>query len=59
MSNNFTSDPKLIIDPPDYDKDLATGNQAKKNSKIHRRIDELLEQKRLKKLLDETDDWTL
>lgn len=59
MSNSFTNDPKIIIEPPDYDKDLATGTKANKNSKIHKRIDELLERKRLKDLLDDTDDWSV
>ena len=59
MSNNFTNDPKIISDIPDYDKDLATGSKAKENSKIHKRIDALLEKKRLKELLDDTDDWTV
>ncbi len=57
MSNSFTNDPKIVTEPPDYDKDLASGAKANNNSKIHKRIDELLEKKRLKDLLDDTDDW--
>lgn len=59
MSDNFTDDSDLNNDQPDYDKDLATGSKAQKNAKIHKRIDEILEEKRLKKLLDEDDDWLL
>ncbi len=57
MTNSFTNDPKIMTEPTDYDKDLATGTKANKNSKIHKRIDELLERKRLKALLDDSDDW--
>ena len=42
---------------PDYDQDLASGDEAVKNTKIRKRIDELLEKKRLKELLDDSDDW--
>lgn len=59
MSNSFTNDPKIVAEIPDYDKDLATGSKAQENSKIHKRIDELLERKRLKDLLDDTDDWSV
>ncbi|MFD2167989.1 PA3496 family putative envelope integrity protein [Thalassotalea euphylliae] len=44
-------------DSPDYEKDLATGEEAIKNTKVRKRIDELLEKKRLKELLDDSDDW--
>ena len=57
MSNSFTKDPEIIKESHNYDKDLAKGDQASKNTKIHQRIDELLEKKRLKELLDDTDDW--
>jgi len=57
MSNNFTKDPEIIQESHNYDKDLAKGEQAYKNTEIHHRIDELLEKKRLKELLDDTDDW--
>ncbi len=44
-------------DTQDYDKDLANNEESIKNSKIRKRIDELLEKKRLKELLDDSDDW--
>ena len=44
---------------PDYDKDLAANEESDKNAKIRKRIDELLEKKRLKEMLDDTDDWDI
>ena len=41
----------------DYDKDMPNGEQALHNSEVRKRIDDLKEQKRLKELLDDTDDW--
>jgi len=43
----------------DYDKDLATGKTAEKNSKVRKRIDDLLEKKRLREELDDSDDWEI
>ncbi|MBA6335630.1 hypothetical protein H4J57_00260 [Colwellia sp. BRX8-7] len=42
-----------------YDKDLATGKKADKNSKVRKRIDDLLEKKRLREALDFSDDWKI
>lgn len=42
---------------PDFEKDLSSGEEAIKNAKVRKRIDELLEKKRLKEMLDESDDW--
>lgn len=42
---------------PDYDNDFANNEQAIKNSQVRKRIDELLEKKKLKELLDDSDDW--
>ena len=44
---------------PNYDKDLAKGEKAEKNTKIHQRINELVEKKRLKELLDDSNDWNI
>ena len=44
-------------DTQDYDKDLANNEESIKNSKVRKRIDVLLEKKRLKELLDDSDDW--
>jgi hypothetical protein len=42
-----------------YDKDLATGKKAEKNTKVRKRIDDLLEKKRLREALDDCDDWDI
>lgn len=47
------------IDGNDYDNDLAKGDEAEHNSTVRRRIDELIEKKRLKDLIDDSDDWKL
>lgn len=54
-----SSEPKKSLDDVDYEKDLPNEEQANKNSKIHKRLDDLLEEKRLKKLLDDADNWDL
>lgn len=60
MSDDLDSSDEIdSIDESDYDKDLAKGNKAERNSKVRRRIDDLLERKRLKELLDDSDDWEL
>ncbi|MDG1752456.1 MAG: hypothetical protein P8I03_12475 [Thalassotalea sp.] len=43
----------------DIDKDstIDVKNSEVKDAKIRKRIDDLLEQKRLKEMLDDTDDW--
>lgn len=55
LENEFTS-----TDPIEsYDGDLPKGDDADKNSQVRKRIDDLLERKRLKELLDDTDDWAV
>ncbi len=55
MSDEFrTSD-----EPENYDKDLATGKKAETNTKVRKRIDDLLEKKRLREELDDSDDWEI
>jgi len=54
MSDNVDS-----IDINKYDSDLASGDEAEKNSKVRKRIDDLMEKKRLKELLDDEEDWDL
>ena len=46
-------------DIPDYDQDFGDGKQNTKNTKVRKRIDELLEEKRLKQLLDGSDYWEI
>jgi len=43
----------------DYEKDLATGKKAENNTKVRKRIDDLLEKKRLREALDDSDDWEI
>ncbi|WP_440876400.1 PA3496 family putative envelope integrity protein [Thalassotalea sp. PLHSN55] len=60
MSINSTDDIRKNNDPLDYEKDLPDGEVAIKNAKLHKRLDDLMEEKRLKKLLEGTDDdWDL
>lgn len=42
-----------------YDKDLATGKKAENNTKVRKRIDDLLEKKRLREALDDSEDWDI
>lgn len=53
MSDEFTA----RDESQNYDKDLATGKKAERNSKVRKRIDDLLERKRLREALDDSDDW--
>lgn len=56
--NNYLKDYATPArEPENYDKDLPKGDKASHNSAVRRRIDDLLEQKRLKALLDDADDW--
>lgn len=41
----------------DYDKELANDESAVKNTKVRKRIDDLLDKKQMQKLLDENDEW--
>lgn len=59
MNQNLADDMNSPIESNNYDDDLPKGEQAQHNSEVRKRIDELLEQKRLKELLDDADDWEL
>ncbi len=59
MGDDSIDDFTTSDDSLDYEKDLANGERASKNSQLHKRLDDLLEQKRLKALLDDTDDWDI
>jgi hypothetical protein len=41
----------------DKDSNIDVKNSEVKDAKVRKRIDDLLEQKRLKEMLDDTDDW--
>lgn len=55
MSDEFRRDDSA----ENYDKDLATGKKAEKNTKVRKRIDDLLEKKRLREALDDSEDWEI
>lgn len=57
MNDDLTDDTTPEVEQESYDKDLAKGDKATHNSEVRKRIDDLLEQKRLKALLDDADDW--
>jgi len=57
MNDDLTDDTTPEVEQESYDKDLPKGDKATHNSEVRKRIDELLEQKRLKALLDDADDW--
>jgi hypothetical protein len=55
MSDEYTSSENT----DNFDSDLPQGEQADKNTQVRKRIDALMEKKRLKEMLDDSDDWTL
>ena len=55
MSDEFS----INNDSENYDKDLATGKKADKNTKVRQRIDDLLEKKRLREAIDDSEDWEI
>ena len=59
MNDDLTDEMSSAADQESYDKDLPKGEKATHNSDVRRRIDDLLERKRLKELLDDSDDWDI
>jgi len=57
MNDDLTDDFAPEVEQESFDDDLPKGNKAAHNSEVRKRIDELLEKKRLKALLDDADDW--
>ena len=57
MNDNLSRDTTRSVEHENYEKDLPKGDKASHNSDIRKRIDDLLEQKRLKALFDDADDW--
>jgi hypothetical protein len=55
MSDEFSTN----NDSENYDKDLATGKKADRNTKVRQRIDDLLEKKRLREAIDDSEDWEI
>ena len=59
MSDDLTNDLSPALAGQNYDQDLPKGEQAAHNSEVKKRIDDLLEKKRLKALLDDAEDWEI
>ena len=59
MNDDLTNNTTPEVETKTYDKDLPKGEKASHNSEVRKRIDDLLEQKRLKALFDDPDDWDL
>ncbi len=60
----FIDDAESLPSAPAIDLDIdieeiSDVEKAKKKALARKRIDELMEQKRLKELLDDTDDWDI
>ena len=55
--NNDTSDKDAPDVIEDDGLDIKIDEQSKRNNLARKRIDDLLEKKRLKELLDDEDDW--
>lgn len=47
------------VEQETFDKDLPKGHQAAHKCEVRKRIEDLLERKRLKELLDDSDDWDI
>ncbi|MFT5636314.1 MAG: hypothetical protein ACI89T_001778 [Cognaticolwellia sp.] len=59
MNDDLTDDPIPSVEQESYVKDLSKSEQAAHNNEVRKRIENLLEQKRLKYLLDDADDWDI
>lgn len=59
MNDELIDDTTPSTNQENYEKDLPKGEQAAHNSEVRKRIDDLLEQKRLKALLDDSEDWDI
>ncbi|SEK64712.1 hypothetical protein SAMN05216262_10214 [Colwellia chukchiensis] len=46
-------------EPDGFEQDLPKSEKAAHTCEVRKRIDELLERKRLKALLDDSEDWEL
>jgi hypothetical protein len=57
MNDELQHNNGYVNDTANYDSDLPKGKEGAHNSEVRKRIDDLLEKKRLKELLDDSDDW--
>jgi hypothetical protein len=58
MTFNINED-SVSRNSENYDKDFSDKEQTERNNKARKRIDDLKEKKRLKYLLDESEDWDI
>ena len=59
MNDNLRDNMTPPVAPKNYDKDLPKGEKAAHDTEVRKRIEALLEKKRLKELLDDEDDWDI
>jgi len=59
MALSINEDISNLSEKKDYDDDFSDTEQAERNNKARKRIDELMEKKRLKYLLDDSEDWDI
>jgi hypothetical protein len=59
MNDDLTDDPIPEVEQESYDTDSSKSEQACHKNEVRKRIENLLEQKRLKYLLDDADDWDI
>lgn len=59
MNDDLTDDSTADVEQDGYEKDLPKGEKASHNSDVRKRIDDLLERKRLKAMLDDAEDWDI
>ena len=57
LENTTSLEPE--VEQETFDNDLPKGDQAAHKCEVRKRIEELLERKRLKELLDDSDDWDI
>lgn len=54
-SNDIDDDDDIL--DSDIEETITVKSGEEKNAKVRRRIDDLLERKRLRELLDDSEDW--
>jgi len=59
MALSINEDIDNRSDKDDYNDDFSDKEQTERNNKARKRIDELMEKKRLKYLLDDSEDWDI
>lgn len=57
MAFTLPNETKDKNDPTNYDDELSKSEKKEHDADVRKRIDDLLDKKRLKDLLDDSDDW--